>query len=140
MQLTNQEIFDKAAVGILKQGVRSEGGDGRRAVRCAYRGDGGLKCAAGHVMLDEHYNKDFEGAGVCLPSNTGLDCDPAVKAKRDQVVAALKASGVETDDQFRLVRELQVVHDQEAPMHWHDHLCGVAARYGLSTAAIDGLL
>ena len=51
-QLTNQEIFDKALFGIREQGYEQS----VRESGCAYRGNGGLKCAVGHCIDDETAN------------------------------------------------------------------------------------
>jgi hypothetical protein len=56
--MTPQEIFDRSVAGVMKQGrpsVRAvpSNADG---YGCVYRGPNGLKCAAGHLIDDEHYN------------------------------------------------------------------------------------
>jgi len=51
IEMTAQEVFDKAVIGILEQGVPSMSDSGT----CKYRGPNGLKCAAGQVLRDEDY-------------------------------------------------------------------------------------
>jgi len=54
--MTEQEIFNTVFLGLKGQGfVRSI-----RAGMCMYRGPNGLKCAVGHLIPDEKYEKDFE--------------------------------------------------------------------------------
>jgi len=53
-----QEAFNKAYIGVIQQGRRSGHGQ-----NCLYR-DGTAKCGIGHLIPDEHYKEDFEGAGV----------------------------------------------------------------------------
>lgn len=47
--MTNQEIFDKALNGILKQGVPSMMSSGV----CKYRGPNGTMCAVGLLLTDD---------------------------------------------------------------------------------------
>ena len=53
---TLQEIFDIVSTHLLKQNARSINHEGT----CMYRGDNGLKCAAGVLIPDDQYKKDFE--------------------------------------------------------------------------------
>lgn len=51
-EMTNQEIFDTVATHLLRQNARSMGPRtdprfGTLSRGCAYRGDGGLRCAIG---------------------------------------------------------------------------------------------
>jgi hypothetical protein len=55
-----QEIFNKAYLGLAKQNWRRAmvmSSNGRPA--CAYRAEGGLKCAIGHVVPDELVTPDI---------------------------------------------------------------------------------
>ncbi len=56
----NQEAFNKAVIGVFKQGGASMN---ERKV-CAYRGPDGRKCAIGHLLADDQYDKRFEGQGI----------------------------------------------------------------------------
>ena len=57
--MTPQELFDKAYIGVVKQGVpsRSESGG------CFYRGPNGSKCAVG-FLIDDETAEEWEGFGV----------------------------------------------------------------------------
>lgn len=47
--MTPQEMFDKAYLGVIAQGERSEKYNGY----CAYRGQNGSKCGIGHLIPDD---------------------------------------------------------------------------------------
>lgn len=54
-----QEIFNKVATHLFTQGSPSLTLNG-----CAYRGDGGNKCAAGPLIPDKIYRSGMEGLNV----------------------------------------------------------------------------
>ena len=57
--MTNQEAFDKVWEHFVVNGgpfSRSDNAGG-----CAYRGDGGARCAMGVLIPDEMYSTDMEG-------------------------------------------------------------------------------
>ena len=58
--MDNQEFFDKATSGFLKQGVLSVDKTGE----CVYRCDDGRRCAVGFVVPDELYRFEFEGHAI----------------------------------------------------------------------------
>jgi hypothetical protein len=47
--MTPQEMFDKAYLGVIQQGSKSQNADGG----CAYRGQSGNKCGIGHLIPDD---------------------------------------------------------------------------------------
>jgi hypothetical protein len=130
--LTKQEVFDKAGVALLKQKTKSllKGCEepivlqGKVSDLCAYRdaSGNGNKCAAGHLILDEHYTFDLE-------NKITKDCD---------VVKALIQSGVDMDqpDIFQMVRDLQRLHDSNPVEEWEHNLICLAMKYELSNEAI----
>lgn len=86
MTRTRQEIFDLAWNGLKAQGFeRSTSWTGR----CAYRGDGGRKCAIGHSIPDEAYDPELEGPiehPVLVAANisrSDLDFCRALQRKHD---------------------------------------------------------
>lgn len=104
MTMTLREVFETVKQHLLEQMAISENIDGSY---CAYRSPDGLKCAAGCLIDDEHYSKDFE---------TLLANDP-------EVWGALVASGVpDTETAKELVRELQLLHDRGCPYNWAGEL------------------
>jgi hypothetical protein len=116
---TNQEIFDTVAKHLLTQMARSVafvpgGGFSAEPVeQCRYRGDNGLKCAAGILIPDALYRPVMEGFGVMHGSvSAGL---PEVDL-----------------DSLPLLRALQIVHDTSLPEHWARELRRVARYNGLN--------
>lgn len=67
--MTLQEMFDKSVAGIKKQGRLSQGpvnpGNGKPGV-CYYRhpDDAAVRCAVGHLIPDELYDRKMEGRNV----------------------------------------------------------------------------
>ena len=54
---TEQQVFDHVATHLLNQGRPSYSSEHHM---CAYRGDGGLKCAAGCLIADDEYDIKME--------------------------------------------------------------------------------
>ena len=61
--MNNQEIFDKVYQGLKAQGFKQSLLDGPGTI-CMYRGEGGMKCAAGQLIPDEVYNVSMEERGI----------------------------------------------------------------------------
>jgi hypothetical protein len=98
--MSMQEIFNKVATHLLRQGQRST--DERDD--CAYRGQGGLSCAVGCLIPDELYSPEFEYRQV-----------------RKLPLDVLEACGVDLDkfsEQLRLLAMLQTIHDNVEPRGW----------------------
>jgi len=66
--LTMQEMFDKLAVHLFKQGKQSlmpiTNSDGLHKEICAYRGENHLMCGVGIFITDEEYDMGMEQQGV----------------------------------------------------------------------------
>ena len=93
--MTAQEVFDVAVNGVLAQGRPSVDGRGI----CKYRGRG-VKCAAGHVLKDAHYDK------LTWDSET-----------HDSSLSAIVERGDAPDYMFAhqsLLERLQAAHDDKA--------------------------
>lgn len=62
--MTPQEIFDTVATHLFTQGVMAVNTslipDSDGTAKCAYRGDNGVKCAAGCLIPDELYKPEME--------------------------------------------------------------------------------
>ena len=54
---TMQQEFNTSVRGIFAQGGPSIRPDGE----CVYRGRGGKKCAIGHLIIDDEYDKKMDG-------------------------------------------------------------------------------
>jgi len=65
---TLQEVFDIVSNHLLTQGKMSVGIDGF----CAYRGENGMKCAAGVLIPDDQYKPAMEGIRWVYLVNRGL--------------------------------------------------------------------
>ena len=115
-----QEVFDKVATHLLKQGSRSRS-KSEGQVGCAYRGDDGKMCAVGCLIAGEHYKPSLEG-------RTALD---------ELVQAALKDSGINvTQDMQLMLEDLQSCHDSTPPTMWPRALRRIAGHYKLNTEVL----
>lgn len=126
---TEQEVFDRVAVHLLTQKAQSrltvweveafvDDIEAPFTGSCAYRGDGGRMCAAGILIADSEYKKEFEG---------------------EYWTGVLTKMGLKPEDtnHTALICLLQGVHDTYKPVAWHNELVEVANKRSLSTSAID---
>lgn len=98
-----QEIFDAASVHLMGMDGPSLDQD---SDACVYRGKdddcefNGQMCAVGLFIKDEHYSEDFEGQGI--------------SGRRDVADAVAASWGQDdlTEDQLRLLSDLQDAHDE----------------------------
>ena len=101
-QATEQEVFDQVAKHLLTQGERSEGKD-----RCLYRGENGLKCAAGSLIGDDEYDPSMENGWWNL----------------------LVIAGQAPDTHQTLISQLQTIHDTFPPYDWKECLLNLATEF-----------
>jgi hypothetical protein len=126
MTLTLQQVFDKAATHLLKQGERSEGylDIDESELVCMYRGPEGRMCAVGALISDEAYSTALEGK----------------RTSSEHVRAALKESGCPVDPTAGgLYVRLQQIHDAAPESEWKTRLAARAREFNLNTDAIDAL-
>lgn len=109
--LSRREVFESVKNHLLTQNARAII---KHLEVCGYRTAEGLKCAAGHLIKDEHYTPIFEGFGVDHP----LVSDALVK------------SGVAAHD-HGMVAWLQSCHDHHEPGTWPERLDIIARKFGL---------
>jgi hypothetical protein len=126
--LSLQEIFDKSAQGLLKQGCQSTDEEGN----CRYRGENGTKCAGGFLMDDEHFSKEIEGLSI----NAFNDVSGPSDKNRDRsllVKSILEKSRINTasDTVIYLCKRLQFIHDDNYAEDWHEKLKILAEHFGL---------
>lgn len=129
---TLQNIYDRVRLHMLKQGRRAMLPSGA----CAYRTEGGHKCAVGCLIADEHYSTTFEC--VSLESLTNDIATAEKKESALQIIGAVAKSlglppfDVESDT-FKLLHALQEVHDDINIVvdKWPVKLAAVAKRFGL---------
>ena len=108
---TEQEVFDQVATHILKQNAQALVG-----TSCAYRGDGGLKCAAGCLIGDDEYSREWDENFISWPK--------------------LVTKGVVPHLHSALVGRLQQIHDSYDPEQWKAELANVADYFKLNTNAL----
>lgn len=123
-----QVIFNAAYNGLRSQNFRRSVGPvvgtrkGSAPPLCVYRAEGGLKCAIGHVIADEHYSTDLE-----------LQCASAKPVRQ----AVAKSLGVPTAlvlPDFCV--RLQSIHDNsESSTPMETRLKTFANSYGLTIPA-----
>jgi hypothetical protein len=95
---TAQEVFDQIATHLLTQKARSiEARSNLEKDVCAYRGNGGLKCAAGCLISDEE-------AELLKLADEKINTLPW---------SCLITRGVATDKHYSLISALQAIHDHE---------------------------
>lgn len=116
-----QEIFDAAYRGLAAQGfMQSKASDENG---CAYRGDGGKKCAVGHLIPDDKYKEELEG---CAADDANV-----------MVAAGLSSS------YGKLALDIQGAHDGPdqkfyvSPDQMKDRLAAVAARHSLTVPQVQ---
>lgn len=97
------EIFDKVKTHLLTQMEQSTNAEGA----CMYRGDNGLKCAAGCLIKDEFYKPEFEN----ISSSSALLHFAISQSIGDYGTTADTMIGI-----------LQGLHDNKKPKDWADHL------------------
>lgn len=118
--MTKQEMFDKVYIGLLNQKFeRSMKNDGKMS-SCAYRGDGGMKCAAGHLIPDEEYKSDMDyfSSTIMQLRSEGLlpRCFQSL-----------------SEDDLLFVQELQIAHDSSyTPSAMKYAIEEVAAKHNLT--------
>jgi hypothetical protein len=122
--MTRQEVFDIVATHLIKQGKESRIGGG-----CAYRGEGGLKCALGVLIKDEFYREIWNGDGL------GPDVFEALESSGVVPMELTGDDDTRSDGEF--LEGLQSIHD-DIPSHcWFESLLAFADMTGLDeTAAV----
>lgn len=116
---TKQATFDKVALHLLNQGMKSVSDSGD----CMYRGGNGRSCALGCLISDDVYDDSVEGESS---RNIGVlnmlyQSNPAI---------------IGIDKIHDLMEDLQRVHDNADASQWPHFLAGVAKRYNLSDDVI----
>lgn len=134
---SKQETFDTVCEFLINQGRGAVAADGS----CAYRGEGGSKCAVGCLIPDDAYNPAWEGNGVLykrtLEFHNGKYESPAI-----QLTRYMDSLGHDVD----LLAALQGAHDGAAdiPAHFIDEFARLATDaaedHKLSTKRLDELL
>lgn len=117
---TTQQVFDQVAAHLLHQNERSVR-DGKSAA-CVYRGDNGLKCAAGCLIDDTEYKPEFDQSIPAFGTSWG---------------SMVKRGLVPKHNTEMFIEELQDLHDGTIPSHYSHALRRVAETYNLKTDVLD---
>lgn len=111
--LTLQQCFDKAYLGVVRQGRPSRSSVAENG--CLYRGPENTKCAVGHLILDEHLGTLVEDNPACP---MGPEHWPSIdlwlenlKGGSLVLVQALKNSDVPFEA-LTMLHDLQNAHDR----------------------------
>ena len=118
------EVFNKVEAHLLAQGEKSMSGYLGLSDVCAYRGEGGRKCAIGCLIKDEFYHKDLEGLGMWGDKLH-------MRATQKPLEDALTASGITniTNTQAHMLNDLQYLHDTVEPEHWEQEIQKLRVEY-----------
>ena len=116
-----QEIFNKAHkhfAGMTEPSMAGVDGDDENP-QCAYRGADGNKCIVGAFIPDELYDESLEGDALD-PQLNGI-CEPKSLSNTRVTEVLAKAFGQDflSIDQYKLLANLQSVHDIHAN-DWRD--------------------
>lgn len=117
--LTEQDVFNNAYIGMLRQNRRSA--KSLHGNQCLYRGPNGLKCAIGHSIPDELYSASMENVAFLHIIR------PEARFKGSKELRKLFANVSDN-----LIRELQSIHDTVEVHRWKFHLDNLAVRYKLN--------
>lgn len=66
-KLTPVELVRKMLTGLAGQNWKQSTTTGGKYGGCAYRGGDGLKCAVGHLIPDDEYREEMDGAACSVP-------------------------------------------------------------------------
>lgn len=102
---TAQEVFDKVYNHLMTQMKICTD-----KFNCLYRGEDGLKCAAGCLIPDEYYKEEME----------------------EKAWEQLVTKGMVPSDHEKLISDLQCVHDYATPDKWKEALAIIAEKHGLT--------
>lgn len=139
-----QKIFDTAVGGVLKQGGRAL----NESRVCVLRGDNDTKCALGWLIDDDQYTKSLEFVSFMgdhverdMENDDLADKTGYVDVPKHLETAVECSLGKEmTDDGWRLIMELQAIHDDPDADNMHhtaERFRQTAERWGISSSIID---
>lgn len=90
----HQTLFDHVVGSLIKQGKPSLVElwmNGRRDFSCAYRGDGGTRCAAGWALPDAAYRQGIEGTEIDSVIRFGGEATAVLRPYRAMLTALQEA-------------------------------------------------
>lgn len=141
--MNKQEIFNQVYLGLKSQGFQrsvSDNGD-----ECMYRNADGLKCAIGHLMLDEEYHIDIEYSGLTYlftvaenpPDTHFYPSAGRYSEKCERVKKFFERLEVRSQEDKDFLKELQSTHDYPSPDGMKSCLERFAERNGLTIPGED---
>ncbi len=96
--MTSQELFTTIVTHLRQQGAKSLYEDADGDMSCAYRGDTGLKCAAGCLIPDNEYDSGDEGnTWWAIPFFKGFSAGAG-----------------------HVIGRMQKLHDRDSPATWEE--------------------
>lgn len=119
-EYTLQEVFNASVTHLLTQNAKSMLPKEKRTnsgANCAYRGENGMKCAAGIFIADTEYSSTQEGV------------------KWGNVVTKITDTR-EVPEVHRLINKLQSVHDFSKVSEWPERLELLAIEFSLDEPPI----
>jgi hypothetical protein len=105
--MTSQELFDTVVAHLRQQNAKS-----LKCGACAYRGDNGMKCAAGILIPDAEYNPTMEGWNVSINSSI------------DRLIGEDYVSR-------NVLLQLQQTHDVYEVEEWEERFANIASQFDL---------
>jgi hypothetical protein len=112
--MNKQEVFDKVKKHLLTQNKKSLNDYGS----CMYRTSNGLKCAIGCLIPDDKYHLRIEHRGI----------DELLKSSFLNLEELLD---IKDKEDFSLLKELQMLHDNTDVEDWKEELKLLADRKNL---------
>ena len=133
--MTKQEVFDKVATHLLKQGEKAEYSTEFGEPICAYRTSEGLKCAVGCLIPDDLYEERLENlpaAAFVLPRGEHMDRfnDASVALEVGKKIGL-------TSEHMSILGSLQNIHDVYITKNWRTVLQELAENYNLDAGVCD---
>lgn len=134
-----QQIFDFVIGKLLEQGKPAmKILQGKSLLECAYRGDGGTKCAAGQLIPDELYEVSMEGTAI---TEIAYRYEWSFKKDHSQLIRALQLAHDNAAYAGRTVGtgDLNSVDKVNFVSNFRHNARRVAAEFELSTNILDGI-
>lgn len=115
--MTRQEVFNKVAKHLLKQGEPALG-----AMGCRYLTDDGKKCAVGCLIPKRLYSVRMEG----MAANHSVVSSVLTRVFKHKISAKMDS----------LLGSLQGVHDAHPAYRWPEEMVRVAKLHGLRSTVV----
>lgn len=124
-EATAQDVFNQVATHLLTQKKRSTAMHANGDSFCVYRTDNGLMCAAGCLIANNEYKPMMD---TCLMVPDVSNCDTNWKQLIKQAMVPFNHG--------KMIRELQVIHDEVDVSGWKRRLILFAIDWELTLPPI----